>query len=225
MVEAKIESVRCEKLHELFNSLKKFSFPFEKDENEIPLNGIYVLFEKGEFGHGGERIVRVGTHTGKDQLRSRLKQHFLNSNKNRSIFRTHVGRCFLNKENDDYVVIWGKNMTSRKMLEKFKNEIDKEKEVELEKQISDYIKENFSFVVFQVDDMDKRLELESKIIATISLCDQCSSSENWFGLNVPDKQEKIKKSGLWNIEHVFKNDLVLSGEEVEELGRLISGLF
>ena len=72
----------CCKLHEMFNGLNKYFFPL--DENSIPLNGIYVLFEKGEFAHKTNRIVRIGTHTGNNQLRSRLKQHFVNENKDRS---------------------------------------------------------------------------------------------------------------------------------------------
>lgn len=59
----------CLILHHLFNSLKKFQFPFNEDE--IPLNGIYILFEKGELAHDTNRIVRVGTYTGNNQLRSR----------------------------------------------------------------------------------------------------------------------------------------------------------
>ena len=59
-------------MHILFNRLNRFSFPF--DESKLPKNGIYVLFEKGEHGHGTDRVVRIGTHTGKDQLRSRLNQ-------------------------------------------------------------------------------------------------------------------------------------------------------
>ena len=41
-----------------------------------------------------DRIVRIGTHTGENQLRSRLMQHFVKENKNRSIFRKNIGRCF-----------------------------------------------------------------------------------------------------------------------------------
>ena len=75
----------CDKIHRWANTLKVFKFPF--DETRIPLNGLYILFEKGERAHGVNRIVRVGTHTGQNQLRSRLRQHFLTENKDRSIFR------------------------------------------------------------------------------------------------------------------------------------------
>lgn len=88
-------SKNCHTLHQWFNGMKKFSFPFDKQE--IPQNGIYILFEKGEFAHSANRIVRIGTHTGENQLRSRLIQHFLKENKDRSIFRKNIGRALLNK--------------------------------------------------------------------------------------------------------------------------------
>jgi hypothetical protein len=63
----------CEALHEWANSLQAFRY----DESRIPTNGIYILFEKGETAHGTNRIVRVGSHTGDKQLRSRLFERAL----------------------------------------------------------------------------------------------------------------------------------------------------
>ncbi len=54
-------------LHQLFNKQKRFSFPFEELINEIPQNGIYIIFESGEKYKDFDRIVRVGTHTGQHQ--------------------------------------------------------------------------------------------------------------------------------------------------------------
>lgn len=87
-------------LHQIFNKQKRYYFPFDDFINEIPKNGIYIIFEKGERYKNLDRIVRVGTHTGNNQLRSRLKQHFIKENKNRSIFRKNIGRCFLNIEHN-----------------------------------------------------------------------------------------------------------------------------
>jgi hypothetical protein len=44
-------------LHQLLNEQKRFSFPFQ--EQEIPKNGIYIIFEKGETYDSLDRIVRV----------------------------------------------------------------------------------------------------------------------------------------------------------------------
>jgi len=60
------------KLHKLFNVQERITFPFEGKKNIIPANGIYIMFEKGETYQGLDRIVRVGTHTGDNQLYSRL---------------------------------------------------------------------------------------------------------------------------------------------------------
>jgi hypothetical protein len=36
-------------LHKIFNGLNRYSFPFKDKEKEIPENGIYIIFEKGEL--------------------------------------------------------------------------------------------------------------------------------------------------------------------------------
>jgi hypothetical protein len=91
-------SAVCTELHELLTSLPRHHFPF--DASRIPLNGIYVLFEDGEVAHGTDRIVRVGTHNGDLRLSKRLIEHFVNENKDRSIFRKNIGRALLHRAND-----------------------------------------------------------------------------------------------------------------------------
>ena len=75
-------SETCERLHEVIAAGQRLGFPFLTDG--LPEDGVYIVFERGEWGHRGERIVRVGTHTGQGRLRSRLVEHFLNENKDRS---------------------------------------------------------------------------------------------------------------------------------------------
>ncbi|GAH75261.1 unnamed protein product, partial [marine sediment metagenome] len=41
------------------------------------------------------------------------------------------------------------------------------------------------------ENKSKRLKFESKIISTVSLCDECKTSSNWIGLSSP--KEKIRK--------------------------------
>ena len=48
----------CLELHRLVRPGMLHTFPF--DTARLPLNGIYVLFERGEEGHDGDRIVPVG---------------------------------------------------------------------------------------------------------------------------------------------------------------------
>lgn len=207
----------CEKVHELFNASKLKEYSYQFDENELPKNGIYIIFEKGETYKGYKRIVRVGTHTGDNQLRSRLKQHYVNENKDRSIFRKNIGRAFLNKDNDPFLTQWNIDLTTKENKEKYSSTIGFDKQKEVEDKVSDYLRNNTSFVVFEVTDKDQRLKFESRIISTISNCEDCKPSENWLGKYSPE--DKIKKSGLWLVNELNKESL--SEDEFEELKNIV----
>jgi len=207
-------SEKCKQLHQWFNNLEKMNFPF--DDRKIPHNGIYILFEKGESAHKTDRIVRIGTHTGKNQLRSRLKQHFIKENKDRSIFRKNIGRALLNRDKDPFLDQWELDLTSRRAKEEYSVSIDVEKQKEVEKNVSQYIQANFSFVVIEVEEKEKRLELESKIISTISRCKECGPSPGWLGLFSP--REKIITSGLWLVNELNKEPL--SDEDMQLIKNL-----
>ena len=203
-------SKECEAIHALAWNLDRHGFPFS--ESSFPLNGIYILFEKEENGHGGERIVRVGTHTGYKQLRSRLKQHFLNENKDRSIFRKNIGRSLLKKSNDPFLAFWELDLTTKEAKNKYLNVIDFDYQKLIELRVSQYIQNSFSFCVFEVNDKNDRLEIESKIISTISWCDVCGPSDHWLGGFSP--KEKITKSGLWLVNELYKIPYDASSLEV-----------
>ena len=193
----------CGATHRLLRKLERYHFPFI--EQDLPKNGIYILFEKGEKAHGGDRIVRVGTHTGNDQLRSRLGQHFVRENKDRSIFRKNIGRCLLNEKNDSFLQFWNIDLTTRSNINKYSKVIDFNKQNSIENEVSNYIQNNMSFVVFEVKDKETRLKLESKIISTVSLCKICKPSSKWLGLSSPNK--KITDSGLWLVNELYKTGL------------------
>lgn len=195
-------SKECTNLHKLFNNLPRFYFPFDK--TKIPLNGIYVLFENGETSHGLDRIVRIGTHTGADQLRSRLRQHYILENKDRSIFRKNIGRAILNKRNDWYLKIWEIDFTTRNKKLEFGYLINQKYQSQIESEVSKYIQDNFSFCAFKVEDTNKRLELESKMISTVSKCNECRPSTNCLGNYSP--VEKIRLSGLWQVNELYGFD-------------------
>lgn len=223
MKEKKKVSEICHTIHQWFNEMKKHSFPFDKQD--IPKNGIYILFEKGEFAHSTSRIVRIGTHTGKNKLPSRLKEHFVNENKDGSIFRKNIGRALLNKDNNPFIEQWNKKNLAKKIkkaLDFNSDEFIKQEEIEkrikeIEKRVTEYIRENISFVTFRIDDEKKRLEFESKIISTVSLCDKCKPSPNWLGLFSP--VEKIRRSGLWLVNKLWKTPL--SEEDLIELKNIL----
>jgi hypothetical protein len=201
----------CEYIHEIFNSIKRIKYPFDK--NEIPTNGIYILFENGEFAHSTNRIVRIGTHTGDNNLPNRLREHFMKENKDRSIFRKNIGRAILNKNHDPFIVFWEFDLTARESRDKYIKAIDKEKQKDVENEVTEYIQNNFSFIIIQIDDKSIRLTLETKIISTISLCNECKPSEKWLGNYSPE--EKIKKSGLWLVNGLWKTPL--DGKDIKYL--------
>ena len=203
----------CHTMHQKFASMKRYRFPF--NENDIPKNGIYILFEKGETDHGTERVVRVGTHTGDRRLVSRLKEHFIKENKDRSIFRKNIGRAFLSRKYDAFLEQWNWDLTTRKNKDKLLPLLDIEKQRQIEYEVSQYIQENFSFTVFEVCSKEQRLDLESKIISSISLCNECKPTDDWLGNSSPI--DKIRKSGLWLVQGLYKQPL-----DLEELNSMIS---
>ena len=174
---------KCNILHKWFNSTMRFKFPFNNDLDLIPKNGIYIIFEKGEKCNNLDRIVRIGTHTSDNQLRSRLNQHFVKENKDRSIFRKNIGRCFLNIENNSYSKVWEIDFTTRKNKDELGHLFDVNFHKQFETRITKYIQDSLSFAVIEVNDKVERMNLESKIISTISLCKNCKPSKNWLGLH------------------------------------------
>jgi hypothetical protein len=70
-----------------------------------------------------------------------------------------------------------------------------------EKRVSDYIQSSFSFVVAPVNEKVQRLQLESRLISTISLCEICQPSSVWLGQFSP--KEKIRQSGLWLVNELY----------------------
>ena len=196
-------STFCERVHLIFNQRERFSFPF--DEQKIPRDGLYIVFEEGETAHGTDRIVRIGTHTGKCQLRSRLKQHFIQENKDRSIFRKNIGRALLQGDGDSFLEHWNLDLTTREAKKDCASTIDWDKQNATEKRVSQYIRDHCTFAVIEVIDKARRLELESMLISTVSLCNDCSPSATWLGLSSP--KQKIRESGLWLVNELYKKPL------------------
>jgi hypothetical protein len=199
----KNDDKNCETIHRWFNKLEKYNFQFDK--KEIPKNGISIIFEEGEFAHSTNRIVRIGTHTGQNNLANRLSEHFIKENKDRSIFRKNIGRAILNKNNNDYLPIWNLDLTSKSKKEEYSGNIDTEKQGKIERQISEYIQNMFSFAVLKIDNKYTRLDLKSKIISTVSWCNDCKPSDKWLGNYSP--KPKIRNSGLWLEQGLWKTPL------------------
>lgn len=197
------DKILCGAVHTWARALPRHHFPFV--EADLPKNGIYFLFEKGETSHRGERIVRVGTHTGANQLVSRLKQHFVVENKDRSIFRKNIGRALLNKVSDPYLIDWEIDLTSRAARLKYPELMRNPSRQTVESNVSGYIRKHFTFAVISVPDKKDRLYLESRLISTLSGCEACLPSRKWLGTYSP--KSKIKESGLWLMNELYKEPL------------------
>jgi hypothetical protein len=202
----------CERVHECMNEKEKFEYPYPTER--LPRNGICIFFENGESGHSGDRIVLVNTHTGVDQLVPRLDDHFERENKDRSIFRKHIGRCFLKRDNDPFLEDWERDLTSMEARERYGGRVDFRKQTQIEEKVTEYLRENLSFVVIEVEDRATRLELKPKIVSTVSLCNKCGPSLNWLGNH--STIAKIRESGLWQVQGLYKQPL--SHDDLDDMG-------
>jgi hypothetical protein len=190
--------------------LRRYTFPYNK--KELPKSGLYIMFERGEEAHGGERITRIGTHTGDGNLASRLGEHFYNENKDRSIFRKNIGRAILNRRKE-YSLLkqWNIDLTASRSKETYLKIIDKAGMQKIEREVSEYIRDNISFAVIPITGKEMRLTLESRLIATVAQCEECEPSDTWLGKDSPVK--KIAQSGLWLVSG--QNGAILSPEELD----------
>ena len=213
----------CERLHDIFNGLKRHQFPF--DGRLIPKNGIYILFEKGERAHiDCDRIVRIGTHTGQDNLPKRLAEHFLIENKDRSIFRKNIGRALLNQKQDAFIKQWEIDLTTKAAKRRQAGQINLERLSQLEKKVSSVIKDLFTFCVFPIEDKQKRLHFEERMIATANHCAICGPSNAWLGNHSP--KNKIRESGLWLVQglngrEMTHGDLEMLETTIRQVNKLL----
>lgn len=146
-----------------------------------------------------------------------MLQHFVKENKDRSIFRKNIGRALLNRDEDPYLAEWERDRTSRADRARYGAEGDPAKRQSVEARVTAYLRERFSFVVFRVDEKSERLMLESRMISTLSHCEDCRPSADWLGLHSP--KQRIRESGLWLVNELYKESL--SPEEVAHLSALL----
>ena len=187
---------------------------------DLPLRGVYYFFEPGEFrsGRGDDsRVVRVGTHAlrsgAQSTLWGRLSQHRGSlrrggGNHRGSVFRLLVGSALANQSSTALPDSWGVGSSVSEAAGRLgveRAEI-KEAEADLESRVSGYIGQ-MPFLWLNVDDASgpksDRDVIEGNSIALISgyrspAAD--SPSPRWLG-NSSDR-ERIRRSGLWNSDHV-----------------------
>ncbi|HPQ47399.1 MAG TPA: hypothetical protein PLP30_08535 [Clostridia bacterium] len=191
--EEELEIISPGNVHRLFDAAPEYTWDHIGD---IPFsNGVYVMFEKGEQFRGYKRIIRVGTHRGDGNLKSRLETHFIREDKNWSIFRKNIGRAILNKENDPYLKIWDMDTGTPEARQRYADLIDEVKENGIEKRISLFLRHHVTFSCVEVDSWFDRLRIEEGLIATLNQDPEFRPSKEWFGKYSPEYE--IRNSGLW----------------------------
>lgn len=209
-------------LHKLFHNekLTRYTYPFEGQESHIPTNGIYIMFEEGETFQGLDRIVLVGAHTGVDNLYKRLKEHYVNENKDRSIFLKRVGSAILAKNKDPYLDIWEVDTTTPENKNKVQAQLNPAHEQQITQQAVAHIRDKISFVVFEVETKEERIDWKKKIIATLSKAAKngfIKPSGNWLGNFSPDL--KVSQSRLWQSQHLDGEPL--TPQEFDKLKQIV----
>jgi len=111
----------------------------------------------------------------------------------------------LNRDKDPFLAQWEIDLTTRAAKDLYSSLIDHEKQHAVEKLVTEYIQSCFSFVVIAMQDKTMRLTLESGLLSSISLCRGCGPSKSWLGNFSP--KEKIRQSGLWNVNELYKAPL------------------
>lgn len=161
----------------------------------LPDNGIYVFFERGEVAarRGGivDRVVRIGTHKRDGRLRERLSYHY--RTKCLSVFRKHLGGALLRRGD-----------ASDPRLQPWLNG-DGPPLPEVEAMVDRTLREEFSYACVRVDRQQDRLELEQGLIALFARHALTGPSPDWLGRHAVD--ERIRRSGLWNTQHVHGESL------------------
>jgi len=213
-------------IHKLFNDTKRHTYPFPE---KIQKNGLFVLFEKGEKFQDEDRIVYVGSNNKENRIPKMLKYIFKDGNRDNTSFRKNIGKSLLEKEDSKYIKkfkvhptakikkLW--DMDIKRFDEEYLEDSKENEEIEnVEEMVSDYIQNNFSISIIEIDNKIKRLHLKSKIISSLSLADEFKPSDNWLGYDSP--REKIRKSGLWLEQHIGNRENQLTEEDLEYLKKI-----
>lgn len=166
-------------LHELFNSEKLTRYFHSFSSKGFPTNGVYIFFEKGETITTPDRRVL-----------------------------DRIVRVGTHKKDNNLYKRLNQHFKGNIKSSIFRKDIGKALSTDNEEIISKYMRENLSFVVFEVETEAERLDWEERIIFTLSkavILGQITVSENWLGKKSPKR--KIIKSGLWQVEGIYIEEL------------------
>jgi len=181
-----------------------------------PDRGVYFFFHPSETRESTDqlRLTRVGTHAVSEgsgtSLWDRLRTHRGakrgtyegGGNHRGSVFRKRVGEAIIERDElqEEYPE-WGLGSSAGREL--------RLEELEMERRVSDYIRE-LPFLWVKIDDEpgpeSDRAYIEQNAIALVSNSGGESidpRDDDWLGHHSPVTD--IRNSGLWNINHVTED--------------------
>lgn len=189
----------------------------------LPSRGLYLFFDPSEPSHlvpRAPRLVRVGTHGvsagSRSTLGSRLRTHvgpLHGAGTHRSsVFRLHVGAAYLSRDKAaDDLPAWGKGSVA--------DRVTRQTEADLEKKVSEYIR-SLRIGIIPLDDesgpQSRRAMTEKALIGLFTESGILLElpSDSWLGHYSP--KEEIRRSGLWNIQHIqCQSDLHIARQAIE----------
>jgi len=175
-----------------------------------PERGVYFFFEPGEHrftAPDAPRVVRVGTHAlaarSRTTLWKRLRQHRgtnrqIGGNHRGSIFRLLSGEALMTRDPDFTLGSWGRGANATSEI--------RDTEREHEARVSQYLR-NMTLLFVEVPDepgpTSARGIIERNSIALLSNFvepNRDGPSPDWLGLH--SGRERVRRSGLWNNNHV-----------------------
>ena len=223
--EEDVKKSYSEKFHILFNSMKRYN---HNNFDDIPFtNGIYVILDKKEKYKSLDRVVRIGTHENDNKLIQRIKKHYKKGFKDSSFLRKNIGKSILSYNKHYYLYIWNINFNDKDNQHKFNDLRDMRIEDELDEKITNYMKDRFEIVCFEVNNFKERCRLEEGLINTIYKDKEFVPSSTWLGKYSPTQE--VKDSGMWVSKGLDKKSLtsqecrkvvdlcIKSNQEAEEL--------
>ncbi len=177
--------------------------------DDLPSHGVYFFFDESEptgYSKSLSRLVRIGTHgvsigstaTLRNRLRTHLGTRAGAGNHRASVFRLHVGRAIIEREqlHADYPN-WGKGQSAPRAIT--------DTEAPLEARVSQYIgglRVLFVPIIDAAGIGSLRATIERQFIAlfTEHSCPIESSSPGWLGRF--SEKPTIRDTGLWNVRDV-----------------------
>ena len=162
-------------------------------------DGIYIMFQNEELGNfhddnlpAHDRIVYVGIN--EENSEKQIEG---------GVFKLSGKYAKLRRRLKDHFA--GTRTTSlRRHLEASLQKAN------ISTSVSEYIQENFYFVVIHVPNKDLRDKLEGNIISTVAHCKHCIPTSKWIGKHNPI--QKIANGNLWNVNKL--NDPPLDDEDL-----------